>query len=114
MAVPIDLTDVCAFIDIGTDGASDDNAENHFDRVVEKLASWLREALLERRVELDQKERCAVLELIATAMLTQHDYDKDQAREMMAALGLCEDETGLAPFPGTPLKSPRWPRTAGE
>jgi hypothetical protein len=71
-------------------------------------------SLLEHRVELGQRERRVVRQLIATAMLAQN-YDKEQAREAMAALGPCEDETGLAPSKGAVLNSPPgWPRRAND
>jgi len=83
-----------------------------FVRATEAIEPWVKRELEVRDLKLNDNESdvLAVAAIAVQAAMIQHRFVAREAAQAMAALGPCEDETGFAPFPGAPLKSPPgWP-----
>ena len=83
-----------------------------FVRAAEALEPWVKRELEVRDPNLSNDGGLLAVAAIAVqAAMIQHRFVTAEHRSAMAALGPCEDETGLAPFRGALLDTPPgWPR----
>jgi hypothetical protein len=70
----------------GANGAERAARSARIEHAADALVDWVHEELVDYEVDLDERALASIRQLVARAMITQHDYDKTVAHAVGQAV----------------------------